>query len=195
MKRQYQIHKITMAVLAVVLAVTVSGCGKSAGQENPAEDKAQATVAATEGTTPEVTATPEIAASAEPELVEMTVYYGDDDCESLLQKTVEVTQVEETVILSELEKAGVLQEGIELRDVQRKEKKGKTVLYLDFNQAFQQQLASYGSAGEQIFMGAVVNTFLDAMSADQVRVTVEGVAPETGHDIYDSPMEKFDLSE
>ena len=65
-------------------------------------------------------------------------------------------------------------------------------LNLDFNQAFSNQLCSYGTAGERMMMGCVVNTFLSVYDVDCVYITVDGKILESGHVIYDFPMEYFE---
>ena len=65
------------------------------------------------------------------------------------------------------------------------------VLELDFNQAFAELLCSMGSSGEYIIVGAMVNSFLDAFGAARLMFTVDGEILETGHVIYDFPMEAF----
>ena len=61
-------------------------------------------------------------------------------------------------------------------------------LFLDFNAAFSDQLVTYGTAGELMMIGSVVNTFLSAYGADTVMITVDGQIMESGHVIYDFPL-------
>lgn len=65
-------------------------------------------------------------------------------------------------------------------------------LMLDFNSAFRDQLLTYGTAGERMMIGSVVNTFLSAYGAETVFLTVDGGILESGHVVYDFPLEFFD---
>lgn len=124
-------------------------------------------------------------------LQDMTVYFGDKNAEFIISRVEKVTSVDQDTILAKLKEKGVLGDDVLLNQVELKTEEGNQVLYLDFNEAFLQQLQSAGSAGERILMGSVVNTFLEGMKADQVVITVNGAAPETGDNVYDAPMEKY----
>ena len=65
-------------------------------------------------------------------------------------------------------------------------------LNLDFNQAFLDQLSTYGTAGERMMIGCVVNTYLTFYDAETVYLTVNGEIMESGHVIYDFPMVFFE---
>lgn len=58
--------------------------------------------------------------------------------------------------------------------------------------AFQNQRKSYGTSGENMLLGCVVNTFLDAYKAETVFITVDGGILESGHAIYDFPLHYVD---
>ena len=61
-------------------------------------------------------------------------------------------------------------------------------LNLDFNKAFSDQLNTYGTSGERMMIGCVVNTFLSVYDVETIYITVEGQIMESGHVIYDFPM-------
>ena len=64
-------------------------------------------------------------------------------------------------------------------------------LSLDLNEAFLAGLRESGSTGELMYMGSLVNTFLDNFNCTTVRVTVEGKPFSTGHSEYDKPLQAF----
>ena len=64
-------------------------------------------------------------------------------------------------------------------------------LSLDMNEAFLAGLRASGSTGEFLYMGSLVNTFLDNFNCTTVRVTVEGQPFSTGHTEYDKPLQAF----
>lgn len=65
-------------------------------------------------------------------------------------------------------------------------------LNLDFNQAFSDQLNTYGTSGERMMMGCVVNTFLSVFDVEFVYITVDDEILESGHAIYDFSMGFFE---
>ena len=64
-------------------------------------------------------------------------------------------------------------------------------LSLDMNEAFLAGLRQSGSTGELMYMGSLVNTFLDNFNCTTVRVTVNGQSFSTGHSEYDKPLQAF----
>ena len=64
-------------------------------------------------------------------------------------------------------------------------------LSLDMNEAFLAGLRESGSTGELMYMGSLVNTFLDNFNCTTVRVTVNGQSFSTGHSEYDKPLQAF----
>ena len=64
-------------------------------------------------------------------------------------------------------------------------------LILDLSQAFADDVSNSGSSGEYIKVGSVVNTFLDAFNATSITITVNGNNWETGHQVYDGPLSRF----
>ena len=65
-------------------------------------------------------------------------------------------------------------------------------LRADLSRDFWQQIRSQGTSGEYMLLGSLVNTLLDACGADSVVLTEEGETPETGHNIYDAPLGRYD---
>ncbi len=182
-----------MGTLAVALLVT--GCGTGEEQEAEATPTQEAVVTAEVATqTPE--ATEEVEETQEPEdEFELKIYRGNEESDGLICDTVYVSDITMDTVLEQLIVSKVLSENVVLNQADQTEADGKITLLLDFNQAFQEQLQSYGSSGEMILMGAVVNSFLDAMGAEQAMITVEGEVLETGHEVYDSYLGKYEFEE
>ena len=124
-------------------------------------------------------------APTEAPLITFTLYHGDDNAEKLLPKEVSVPQINETVVIEQLVAAGVLKDGIAVNSLTR----DGTQLTIDFNQDFADLVRSMGTSGEYIIVGSTVNTFLSAYEAQSVFFTVNGEILESGHVIYDFPME------
>ena len=182
-----------MGTLAVALFVT--GCGKGEGimaEGTPTQEA----VVTEEAPTQEPEPTDVAEETEEPqEEFELKIYRGTEESDGLICDTVYVSDITMENVLEELIMSKVLSENVTLNQADQTEVDGKITLLLDFNQAFQEQLQSYGSSGEMILMGSVVNTFLEAMGAEQVMITVEGNVLETGHEVYDSYLGKYEFEE
>lgn len=205
-------RKCTVAVLACLLAfcilscmVAVSGCdgAQNQGDAIPAsmteesaapEETFQADGAEELGeeNVPETTDAGSLVVTEESLGRQLMVYYVGEDTVSIgtLQvKQVQVEDVDKDVIVSELVNAGVLDGEVKANTLLIKQNEnGKVFLKVDFNAAFEEQMQNYGSKEESIIMAAVVNTFLQAENANRIKITVEGHALETGHQLYEEAM-------
>lgn len=182
-----------MGILTVALFVT--GCGKGEGRRAEATPTLEVVATAeapaqTPETTEEVTETEE-----GKEELELKLYRGNEESDGLIYDTVYVSEMNEDVIMEQLILAKVLSETVVLNQITESDEDGKENIVLDFNQAFREQIQSYGSSAEMILMGSVVNTFLDGLGVDQVMITVEGEVLETGHEVYDSYMGRYEIIE
>ena len=102
-----------------------------------------------------------------------------------------VLNKDEISITNALISEGVLREGIKVQHFLLEEKEGEKCIQIDFNYLFEEQLQSYGTSGERIFIGSVCNTFLSAYDADFIKITVDENILSSGHAIYDSYLSFF----
>ena len=63
---------------------------------------------------------------------------------------------------------------------------------IDFNQAFRDLICTMGTSGERMIIGSIVNTLIANYDVETVSITVDGEIWESGHVIYDFPMEFFE---
>lgn len=133
---------------------------------------------------PPITAEPSSAPTEAP-LKSFALYYGDDNAEMFLSEEVLVPEINEAVVIEHLIRAGVLTDAVAVNSIQ----KNGTQLDIDFNQAFAVLVCSMGTSGEYIIVGSTVNTFLNAFHAETMCFTVDGEILESGHVIYDFPLE------
>lgn len=132
--------------------------------------------------------------TTEPETILLTIYSPDSNAEGFVQSQVEVAFVAEPVIVEQLILAGVLAEGTQVNLCAlsaSSDAPGWTQLHVDFNEAFRDRILSMGTAGEYTILGSVVNTFLTAYNAQSMTITVDGQVLESGHAVYDQPLEFF----
>ena len=136
-------------------------------------------------TAPPITAAPGDATVAPTYLAQrFTLYYGDENAEKFLSREVQVAEITEEIVMTELIAAGVLAEGAAIN----KHEKGGTQLRVDFNQNFADQVCTMGTSGEYMIIGSTVNTLLSAFHAESVLITINGEILESGLVIYDFPL-------
>lgn len=120
--------------------------------------------------------------------IPVNIFVPDENAENFHTIPTVIPEQDADQIVALLIEQSVLDEGITLNSIEL----SGTQLNLDFNQAFLDQLYTYGTAGERMMIGCVVNTFLSAYNAETVYITVNGETMESGHVIYDFPMEFFE---
>ncbi len=155
----------------------------------PTELPTQPVVTQPEATQPEPTGTEPLPtetepAPTEPELLTFMVYWGNENADGLLSAEVQVSEINEAVVIAELVKAGAIPEGVAVNALSREGDQ----LNIDFNEDFLNYLYTMGTSGELMLTGSVVNTFLSAYGAESVMFTVNGEIVESGHVAYDFPL-------
>lgn len=121
-------------------------------------------------------------------VVKFTIYTPNENLDGFYATEVVVDGLTAENVVAELVKENVLTENI---TVNLAEIVGSQ-LNLDFNSAFADLINTQGSTGESMIMGSIVNTFLSAYGpsgAETVYITVDGQILESGHVVYDFPME------
>lgn len=161
----------------------------SAAEKEETEAKPREPAAEKEEAEPE--AEPEDAEEPPAAEYSLTVYRGNADATGLISEEVTVPQITAEEIVAQLIAAGVLPEDAAANSLAQH----SSTLYLDMNGAFGAYLMGMGTAGEQITLGATVNTFLDAYGADELMLTVDGAAAETGHNVYDFALTRTESAE
>lgn len=173
--------KIAILLLCVLL---LTGC-KAQGSAQGSTTEPPTTPAAEPQATTQTPAT-EPQATVSPEQT-VTLYVPNEDASGFDQKQVQVSSLSEGSILEALIQEGVLASDVQIISFRQEGDQ----LYLDMNGAFGTQLRSMGTAGEVAILGSLVNTFLTAYNASSVTVTENGQLLESGHAIYDAPLEMF----
>ena len=115
------------------------------------------------------------------------LYTPNENVDGFEKREVTLGTLDAQAILELLIAEDVLNENVALNSVELQDNQ----LLLDFNTAYYDQLVTYGTSGELMMMGSVVNTFLDAYDAQSVTITADGEIMESGHVIYDFPMEFY----
>lgn len=122
------------------------------------------------------------------------LYFPNDAADDLRADTAQIPDTEPAVTVAY---AQAIVEQLIAHDALPKDSqvlaisKDGNALKLDVNEAFLAGLRQSGSTGELMYMGSLVNTFLDNFNCETVLVTVEGQPFSTGHSEYDKPLQAF----
>lgn len=166
-------------IACMVCCLMLAGCGSTAVETTGPAKEPVITAPPTE--TAAATAPPETTGTQEHFI---TLYAPNEDATGFIYASWEVPEVNAETICGALIEAGVLKGDVAFNRLLLENGQ----LNLDVNAAFLTQLMSYGTAGEYMMVGSVVNTLLSAYSAETVMITVEGEIMESGHVVYDFPM-------
>ena len=164
--------KIFIILTSVFLILCVAACG-SAKQPSQSQPTAPAQ------------SEPEPSAAAAS--VTITVYTGDETAEHFLTQDVAAEALDENSVFAALKSVGVMPDNAELLDFAQ----NGGALTLDLSDDYARYIQSLGTSGEYIAIGCLVNTYLTAFGADTVSVTVNGAPLESGHAVYDMPLEFY----
>ena len=162
--------KYLSLLLACVLTLALlSACGgKDAAEQTPAPETPPTQTAATGGVD-----------------TSCKVYFPNDQASDLRADTVHITDAE--AIVDQLIAHDALPKDSKVLAIS----KDGNALSLDMDEAFLAGLRQSGSTGESMYLGSLVNTFLDNFNCETVRVTVEGKSFSTAHADYDKPLQAF----
>lgn len=163
----------------LIVTLLLTGCTSAPVETNKPSIPPEISTTAVEGSS--FSATEE----TENDIIQMTVYYPDENAISFLTKIVEGEQL---TFLEAMIEAGVLNEAVEINTITRED----THLTIDFNGAFRDLVCTMGTSGERMIVGSVVNTLIENYSVETVSITVDGETWESGHVIYDFPMGFFE---
>ena len=115
------------------------------------------------------------------------LYTPNENVAGFEKREVTLGTLDAQAILELLIAEDVLNENVALNSVELQNDQ----LLLDFNSAYFDQLVTYGTSGELMMMGSVVNTYLDAYDAQSVVIIADGQIMESGHVVYDYPQEFY----
>ena len=109
------------------------------------------------------------------------IYVPDEQSESLTPVGTDVADDSDKALVDALIKAGALPEGAEVVSSSLAD----GVLTLDMNDVYADAVRASGTAGEEMLVYSLVNTFASARNAESVMLTVGGKPLQSGHNIYD----------
>lgn len=179
--------------IIVILAVIAAACvfGYLSGQTEPEQTEPPTTVEP--DTTPDDTEQPDDTQDepVQPENPNpsggesVIVYVPDEQGETLTPVGADAEDDSDQALVDALIAAGSLPEGVAVNSSSTAD----GVLTLDMNAAYGEALRSSGTTGENMLIYSLVNTFVQARGVDSVIITVDGAPLESGHEIYDYPLQ------
>ena len=181
MKKRTKIIAAVVAIAAIIAAACVYGY--VSGRPEPAPDNSAVQPDDQLPTTPDDPVQPDNPNPAGGEPV--IVYVPDESGETLTPVGAEAADDSDQALVDALIAAGSLPEGVKVQSSSTAE----GVLTLDLNAVYGDAVRSSGTAGEELLVYALVNTFAQARGVDSVLLTVDGAPLESGHEIYDYPIE------
>lgn len=178
------VEKILIIVLAVTLSVSLGACGKiSAPPEPPQPSTSSDAIIITAEESPQ----PSEAVSGTAAPVSVTLYHSDETAENIVSEAALLPELSAQALVELLSSSGIIAENVIVNSFSID---GGSIL-LDLSAEFSAGLNQMGSSGEYLMLGSLVNTFLDAFSADSILITVAGHPLETGHAVYDQALRFF----
>lgn len=194
-----------MAVVSVIIVLTLAACG------NEAEE-----VIAVEGDTGSETSTNDLLVDsleyllneegiasvggqtsaeedgqAEEDMMtqtEVTIFYGNGASNMLSSELTTMEQVTAENLIDALLKHNIVSLGTKVNSFEEEETDGVKKLRLDLSKTFREYLKTMTKEGERIIMSSVAATFLEAYSAEEIIITVDGKVLETEHTTYEEPI-------
>lgn len=115
----------------------------------------------------------------------VVVYVPDEQGETLTPVGTDAVDDSDQALVDALIAAGSLPEGTAVQSSSTAD----GVLTLDMNAVYGNAVRSSGTTGESLLIYSLVNTFVQARGVNSVLITVDGAPLESGHEIYDYPLE------
>ena len=160
-------------LFTIVCCIMLCGCGAS-NQETKLTFTAQG-----ESTVPVTTAS-----TSPQELITITVYIPNENVDGF--ETVDISG-KNLSVLDAMVQAGVLPDNIVINSFSWSD----DTLTVDFGPELRELICTQGTTGEYMIMGCIVNTLITLNDVKYIEVTVDGEILESGHIVYDYPMEFF----
>lgn len=188
-ERMCNMEKALILILAVTLSLSLSACRKPrAGFEPPQIPAPTDAIIIAVETSPPVTQPTDVASETDAP-VSVALYHSDAASEAVVSETAQLPALTAQALVELLSRSGVIAENVAVNSFSIDAGNG---IRLDLSAEFSVLLNQMDSSGEALMLGSLVNTFLDAYDADSLLITVDGQPLETGHAIYDQPLDFYE---
>lgn len=126
---------------------------------------------------------------------QLTLYLPNENADGWNVTKNQIEQVTPDIIIGQLVGAGAIPDSVTVVSFGEDQGENGLILKLDLSSNFAEGLLNMGTAGENLTMGAVVNSFLDTYQADGIEITAGGTVIETGHTSFEGVLNHFDSNE
>lgn len=199
--------RMILGVTAAALALSLAACAESDTQKEPnnseqvqqekpnekePEQKPEEEQKQPEPEVPDASQQPEQPQQPVTEKKVVTIYSGNANADGYNKEEVSVDSLTPEVLLNQLIVKGVVPADVKVQKFEQKDMQGTAVLDLDLSQSFGTYVNGLGTSGEQMAIGSLCNTYLDAYQAAGIRITVNGGALESGHAEYPGYLTHFE---
>ena len=191
MKKRTGIIIAIIVILAVIVGACIYGYMSSRNETENTPSETVEGSAQTGQTQEEQSDEPEGGESVQPEQANpsggesVVVYVPDEQGETLTPVGTDAADDSDQALVDALIAAGSLPAGVEVQSSSTE----NGVLTLDMNMVYGNAVRSSGTTGENMLIYALVNTFVQARGVDSVIITVDGAPLESGHEVYDYPLQ------
>ena len=121
----------------------------------------------------------------------VTIYHSNCNADGFDTVTVELEYLTPDKIWSELTAKGVIPSDVQILTFEQHEEGGRRII-LNLSESFHTHIRSFGTAGEYLIIGSIVNTFLSVYQAEGINIIVEGQILESGHAEYSGYLGIFE---
>lgn len=126
------------------------------------------------------------------ELVEVVIFYPDSQVEFFIEESVYTQKTGDWVeeALQALIEHGIIPSDVTITEYVLEQE----CLVIGLSQEFEEFMNQFGTSGEYMHMGSVVNTLLVVGGLEMVEIHIGNRYLETGHAIYDVPLRWYEDS-
>lgn len=117
----------------------------------------------------------------------LKVYYADENAE-MQMKQVEITELTSGNVWTELQKANPVLAEVRVIECEVNEEEKR--IDLNLSSEFGEYLMETGTAGETCAVTAVVNTYLDAFTCEEIKILDNGETLVSNHTEYEDYLQK-----
>lgn len=197
-EKRYDTRKLGVCFLSLISIIALAGCAGAADSTTEVFNIQNKHISAVEMGTASTIKSPVIDLLEEgEEPIEMKsaiIYFGNGSADGLDSELAESTELSPAWLIRCLSEKNIVSIDTKVQNFEELEVEGNKQLNLDLNKSFGRYLQTMGTAGEQIIMAALVNTFLEAYEADCILITVDGKTLKSGHNHYEAPIVYMELN-
>lgn len=193
--------KLSAVLLAVCLSFgTVTGCStekKAETTDKEVEDNSTQKEQKDTEKTKEETAQGEDKTKEKPSSVpadngKAIIYSPNENADGYNKQEMDFEDVSPGMIIGQMVGDGTLPDSVVVMNFEEVDNEGQPALLLDLSSGFGEYVQSMGTAGEDMTMGSLVNTFLDTYGVSSIEILVEGEAFSTGHTEYSGFLSRYE---